>query len=467
MLRYFARANTLSSAVTSSISHKISSGISVDKLIHHVRTPLYRNAYALMISTGATSVLGLLYWIIAARYYPPDAVGLNAAVVSMLTFLAGVAQMPSMNAMLRYIPVAGSTTRRLVTWAYLFSMALAAGIGIIFLLSVSFWSPALNFLQQDPWLAVWFLLGVVSWCIFALQDNVLTGLRKAIYVPVENIPYAVGKIVLLILFATTITRYGILASWTFPLIVILIPVNYIIFRKLIPRHMQATKDQKFPFTLSQIVYYVGGNYVGALFLLAATRLLPVLVTNMAGASANAYFYLPWTIATSLKLIIANMTTSFTVEVVADNSKLRAYSYRFLVHTTGVLVLPVLLLLVSAPYVLTFSGKAYAAEGTQLLRLLALAALPNILTSLYLGIARVKQRVSGIIALQVALCVLTLGLSSLFLQRYGITGVGIAILVSEVIVALGVLVTGLRSILLKPLWLKLVGPSTPPLSGGQD
>jgi hypothetical protein len=210
--------------------------------------------------------------------------------------------------------------------------------------------------------------------------------------------------------------------------------------------MQATADQRLPFKFGQIAYYVAGNSVGALFMLAATRLLPVLVTNLAGTSANAYFYLPWTIAASFKLIIANMTTSFTVEVVADNTKLRAYSYRFLLHTTAVLVLPILLVLVAAPYVLTFSGKEYAAQGTQLPRLLTLASLPNIITSLYLGIASVRQRVSGIIILQLALCLLTLGLSTLFLGSYGITGVGIAILASEIIVALGVFVLGLRPIL---------------------
>jgi O-antigen/teichoic acid export membrane protein len=424
--------------------------VSVDKVIHHVRLPLYRNAYALMISTAATSGLGLLFWILAARYYPPDVVGLNAAVVSMLTFLAGFAQLPSMNAMLRYVPVAGASTQRLVLWAYIFSISLSVAIGGIFMLTIELWSPALAFLHQDFWMAAWFLVGVVTWCIFALQDNVLTGLRKAIYVPLENIPYAIAKIGLLILFAGGLSAYGILASWTFPLLLILVVVNYIIFSRLIPRHMQATAEQRLPVNLGQIAYYVIGNSVGALFMLAATRLLPVLVTNMAGSSANAYFYLPWTIATSFKLIIANMTTSFTVEVVADNSKLRSYSYRFLLHTTAMLILPILLLLVAAPYVLNFSGKEYAAQGTQLLRLLTLASLPNIITSLYLGIARVRQRVSGIIALQLALCVLTLGLSTLWLGCYGITGVGLAILVSEMVVAAGVLLFGLRPILITPL-----------------
>ena len=299
--------------------------LSVDKLLQHARLPLYRNAYALIISTVATSALGMVYWIVATRYYPPESVGINAAVISMMTFLAGVAQLPSMNAMLRYIPVAGLTTKRLVVWAYLFSTFVATAIGVLFLFTINLWSPTLAFLQQDLWLALWFVLGVVTWCIFALQDNVLTGMRQAIYVPLENVPYAIAKIVLLMLFATSLGAYGILASWTLPLIVILVPINYLIFKRLMPRHMEMTKEQRFPFSLAQIAYYVAGNSVGALFMLAATRLLPVLVANLAGASATAFFYLPWTIATSLKLIIANTTTSFTVEVAADPSKLRAHT----------------------------------------------------------------------------------------------------------------------------------------------
>lgn len=431
-------------------SNALANAVSVDKVVHHFRLPLYRNAYAMMISTAATSGLGLVYWILAARYYPPEVVGLNAALVSMLTFLAGFAQLPSMNAMMRYIPVAGASTQRLVFWTYIISIGLAVAIGGFFMLSIEIWSPALTVLRQDFGLGAWFLVGVVTWCIFALQDVVLIGLRESLYVPIENIPYAVVKIGLLVLFATGLSTYGILASWTFPLIPILIIVNYIIFRRLIPRHMQATAGQSFPFSLSQIAYYVVGNSVGALFMLAATRLLPVLVTNIAGNSATAYFYLPWTIATSFKLIIANMANSFTVEVVADNSKLRAYSYRFLLHTTALLIVPLLLLIIAAPYILTFSGKDYSVQGTQLLRLLTLASLPNIITSLYLGVARARQRVSGIIALQLALCVLTLGLSTLWLGSYGITGVGFAIFASEAIVAVGVLLFGLRPILFTPL-----------------
>ena len=50
----------------------------------HLRVPMYRDAYALILSSGATSVVGLVYWMLAARIYSPDAVGFNAAAISSL-----------------------------------------------------------------------------------------------------------------------------------------------------------------------------------------------------------------------------------------------------------------------------------------------------------------------------------------------------------------------------------------------
>jgi len=411
---------------------------------------MYRNAYALMFSSVVGAGLGMIYWILAARYYPPVIVGANAAAVSMLTFLAGVAQGPSMNAVLRFIPASGADTKRLVLWAYLFSALFAVLLGVGFLVSVNIWSPALTFLSQDSWLATWFLLGVVGWCIFALQDNVLTGLRETIYVPIENIPYAAVKIVVLVLLVYSFTSYGILASWTVPMLITLVPVNYLIFRVLIPRYVKERKDYRLTYSLRQIIYYTSGNYVAILFQSAVLRLFPVMVTGVAGNSAAAYFYLPWTIATSIRIIVANMSTSFTVELATDSQRLRTASFHFLVHTTAIILPPIIALMVVGPYVLRFSGAKYAEEGTLLLRLLALTALPNIVISLYVCIARVRQKVFDVVVSQFVLCVLTLSTGYVFLGMYGISGVGIAILLSESLVAIGLLATSLWPILGAPI-----------------
>ena len=58
--------------------------VALARLITHLRTPLYRNGYALVLSSATTSVLGMAYWFLAARTYTPDVVGLNAAAIAAM-----------------------------------------------------------------------------------------------------------------------------------------------------------------------------------------------------------------------------------------------------------------------------------------------------------------------------------------------------------------------------------------------
>src|SRR4051812_13598498 len=92
---------------------------SYQQLMMHLRTPLYRNGYALILSTGITSALGLLYWAVAAKFYQTENVGLNSAVISIMIFLSGISQINLQETMIRYIPIVGSQTRRMVIYTYL------------------------------------------------------------------------------------------------------------------------------------------------------------------------------------------------------------------------------------------------------------------------------------------------------------------------------------------------------------
>ncbi|MEA2503229.1 MAG: hypothetical protein QOG36_272, partial [Actinomycetota bacterium] len=72
------------------------------------RDPLLRNGYALIINVGATSVLGLLYWVLAARLYSPAEVGVGNAAISLMQLLAGIGgQLTFAAALARFIPRAG------------------------------------------------------------------------------------------------------------------------------------------------------------------------------------------------------------------------------------------------------------------------------------------------------------------------------------------------------------------------
>jgi O-antigen/teichoic acid export membrane protein len=403
--------------------------------VEHLRTPLFRNGYALIASTGITSVLGLLYWAIAARFYGTEAVGLNSMAISVMIFMSGIAQINLQETMIRFIPQAGKKTLRLVVSAYALVIGLSIITGIVFCLGVALWSPALAFLISSPDTILWFTCAIIFWSLFVVEDSVLVGLRQALWIPLENAIFSVLKIGLLILLAAALPQTGIFMSWTVAVAVIIVPINFLIFRRLIPNHTATAHPTTTPIRMRQLSKYIAGNYVAALLSNMASALLPLIITQMAGAEANAHFYLAWIVAGALQIITANMATSLTVEAATNSANLAEYRRRALSGIARLLVPLVVLVIVFAPLILRLMGPSYLAEGTLLLQLLAVAAIPNLYTMLYIGLARVQNRIAGIIAVYGANALFVLGLSTLLLPSLGISGVGFAWVISQTVIAL--------------------------------
>jgi O-antigen/teichoic acid export membrane protein len=423
-----------------------SAGTYLGRLVDHVRTPLYGGAYALILSSGTTSVLGMVYWTLAARLYEPSSVGVNAAVISSMTFLSYLAQLNMSGALSRFVPTAGSTTRRLITSAYLAAGALSAVAALIFLAGVQRWAPEATGLVGSSPIAAWFVVGTVAWSIFALQDGVLTGLRQTIWVPISNTVFAISKIALLVMFATGALEYGIFASWTIPAAVLLIPVNALIFLRFVPRHVAVRSTRAVEAGTRQMVRYLVGDYIGSLLVNASVALLPLIVLATLGADASAYFYIGWTIAYSLQLMSLNIATSLMVEGAARRETLEFDSRRALVLLIRIQVPLVLVVFVFAGVILRLFGVQYQTESEGLLRLLTLAVLPHGINAIYLSVARVRRQVGRVMVVQGALAGLSISLSLLLLGPLGILGVGVGWLVAQSLVALVLLIVGLG-----PIW----------------
>jgi O-antigen/teichoic acid export membrane protein len=428
------------------------------QLAEHLSTPLYRNAYLLTISSGGSAALGLVFWSLAARYYPPEVVGLDSALLAAMLLLAGIATFSLNNVLIRFIQPAGRQASRLIALAYAISVTASVPVSLIFLAGAAAWLPGLRIVDTSLVWTIAFTASVAAWCMFALQDFALTGLRQAQWIPIENILFGLLKIGLLIVFARYLTQFGIFAAWNIPVLISLAPINYIIFWRLIPQHAAATGGQGEPLVPRQIVSYAAGNYLGTLFGLAANNLLPILVASVAGTATNAYFFVPWTIVTGLQLWALNMTTSLTVEAALEPRRLAAYLRRVVIQMLRLLLPAAAVIFLAAPLLLRLFGPDYSAHGTQLLRWLALSAIPNAIVVLGLSLARVENRSRMVALIQGMLSGLGLGLSAILLPRLGLAGVGLAWLASQSLVAL--LVAGT---LLRP-WLRTWRAATAPLDG---
>src|SRR4051812_21932281 len=102
------------------------------RLSEHIRAPLYREGYALVMSAGLASVLGFAYWIVAARTYSDEVVGKNSVVISTMLLISAIAQLNLAGVLVRFVPGAGKLTLRLVGWSYTTSLIATALIAPIF-----------------------------------------------------------------------------------------------------------------------------------------------------------------------------------------------------------------------------------------------------------------------------------------------------------------------------------------------
>lgn len=417
-----------------------------DRTRTHMADPLFRNGYALMVNTAATGGLGVLYWLLAARSYDDADVGRGSATISAMMLLSGFTALNVTGMLTRFLPEAGRGTASLVRHTYLVSSLAAAAVAGLFLLTLGAWGSSSYAHLGGLTTGSWFTAAVVAWGIFTLQDGVLTGLRSAVWVPIKNTFFGVAKLALLVAFAATFPRDGVFLSWMIPVAVALLPINALIFGRLVPVHVRRSRPRADPPSLRRIGRFLAGDYIGAASVLATMHLVPVVVAARVEPATFAYFYIAWTIGGVVDLLAVNMAMSLTVEGAFDGERLAGRCRAALRRTLRILVPVALAMVALAPFGLAVLGTGYAEEGTRLLRLLALAALPRVLTELYLGALRVQSRTNLLAAVQVVRGVLVLGLALALTGAVGIAGAALAMLVGQLAVAVLVL-PGLRRILL--------------------
>ena len=150
---------------------------------------------ALLVNTGLTAVLGFGYWLIAARLFSTNDVGIAGALVAATTLFAGLGQLKISSGMSDgFLPTAEGKSRRLVLLAYAYAASVSASLAAISLVGIRIFA-------SPSWLCVstqsnstGFVLAVAATAIFTIQDSVLIGLRRAVWVPVENGTFGVAKI---------------------------------------------------------------------------------------------------------------------------------------------------------------------------------------------------------------------------------------------------------------------------------
>ena len=389
---------------------------------------LVQNAAALMISSAGTAVLGLAFWVIAAHITSAKFIGRASAEIAAMTLLATLAQLSFGPIFERFLPIAGTRTRNFVKRAYALCLAVALIAAVVYL-SVGFGH---NFIPPSFGARALFVVAVVLWTIFVLQDWVLTSLRAARWVPVENILFALAKLALLPALLAVTAIQGIFLAWSLPVIAAVGAVTWYLFRKCIPRHEASSPSSENLPSIREIILLAivravrhRGSHCLVVVANRADRdtapgscnrgpLLPdqhlsrTAWPYFSGAS-NLHF---WSrLHRSRTCCAKNANTAIRVAIV-------------------VLVPSIAIGVIFAPEILRLFGATYAADGTTLLRMLLLSLPGTAVTAFYAAFAWLDKRGLVVGGTRILTAVIYFGLLFLFIGHFGILSIGIASLVTS-------------------------------------
>jgi O-antigen/teichoic acid export membrane protein len=274
---------------------------------------------------------------------------------------------------------------------------------------------------------VLFIAAVVLWTIFALQDSVLIGLRASPIVAVENIAYSFAKLALLPAFVILSASQGIFVASTAPLIPTVAAVTWYLFRKRIPDHMAVDGPAETLPSTRELIVLAGAQYTALLSGVFLPSLFSIIVIERLGPVANAHFFLPNMIVTSLGIFAWSISRSFLVEASHEPSELRRHANSAIRALLIVLLPSIVLGCIFAPQFLGLFGPSYAAHGTALLRMLLVSLFGTAVMVFYSTFAWLDKRVWWMTARNLAGSLVQLMVVILLIGHFGIDSIGIAAL----------------------------------------
>ena len=402
--------------------------------------PLYSNALYLMIANATSALGGFIFWVIAARSYSAETVGQASAAIAAIGLLASFAILGLGYGLIRFLPHAGEKTNSLLNSSFTINGFTSLIASFIFLGGLSFWSPALAFLRQDPVFFAAFVFFTIALTLKATASGALIAKRRSGFYLVTGAIFNVVRLPSIFLLSGIFHFFGIFGSWGISLWVAVL-FNIFLFLPMIQ------KDYRPRLAISRevkrIIRYSAGNYIADLLRVAPSSILPIMVINLLGAEHTAFLYIAFALVGIVNMIAESTSLSLFAEGSHEEEKLEFNVRRSLKMVFLILIPAIILVWIFADKLLLAFGNSYSESATTLLRILTLSTIPFAINTVYLYIMRVEKKLAMLIVMTAFLAVTTLALSYVLIPEMGITGTGIAWVISQGIVAVVITVSFIK------------------------
>src|SRR3989344_962744 len=386
---------------------------------------LYGNSIYLMLSTAIMAFFGFFFWIINARLFTPEQVGIATTLISVMTLISSFSLLGLGNGLIRYLPTSERKNKKINT-AFTFVGLTSIVITIIYLLFIKIISPSLLFVRENVFFSLLFIIFIALTSLANLSENIFIAYRSSLYVLLKNTLFSIIKIVLPI-FLISLGAYGIFASVGIATAIsFLLSVGFLVrkFNYLIKLIVDTDVVKRiFKFSLGN---YVAG-FIGGLPAMA----LPILITNSIGAKFSAYFYMDMMIVNFLYIIPMATSQSLFAEGSYGVMELQTHLKKAIKIVSLILIPAIILTLSLGKYILLAFGKSYSNEGVILLQLLTVSVIFNSINYIIGSIFRIKNMVKELVILSFVNSFFMLFLYTLFI-KYDLFGVGIVWMLGQVI-----------------------------------
>jgi O-antigen/teichoic acid export membrane protein len=359
-----------------------------------VNNRIVRQFIALAIGQVAGTGLGYLFWVLSAREFKTDQVGIAAAAINTFGTIGTISLLGFGTFLIRELP-AQDAPRRLYLVRACIACVGAAGavISVLVWLAAPLTGHALRDALDDPRIVPVFLLGAVATAVALLLDQASLGLDRSRAQAVRNtIAAALRFPIVFGLMLTGVREAWVLViAWVLPLAA----SDVVLFRTLpLARSARSAADHVAALVRTHAREAMR-NHVLNMCIVAGPLLLPVVAALTLHARQNAEFTMAWLMATFVflapYLLAISLFAATASQGLAEFTRNARRTLPAGLALSATLILAAWLL---GPWALHIMGKDYAAHSARLLDVLALAGLWAVVRDHLVARARVTGRLGA-------------------------------------------------------------------------
>lgn len=396
---------------------------------NHLKDPLYKNSLYILLTMVTSGLCGFLFWIIAAKLYSQEDVGISTALISAMSLITVLSTLGFDQSIIRFFPD-GNKLKILTTSTIVITIATLI-FGVIFVAGINIWSSKLAIVQ---YILFPFFISIVAFSLTQPTSQVFIALRQSKYYFYQNIFLALRVVLIFIPF---LGKLGIFLSFGISSVIAIIFSFYFIYKfKLdkIKHESYLSIDWSY---IKESFRFSMGNYFFVILFTIPGYILPIMVLNVLGSEQTAYYYIAYTLGSVPFMISAAFGTSLFVEG-SHGESLRKNTLKSSFAIFLVLTPITLVMYLFGGYFLGLIGTSYV-NGTNLLKVIVVSSFFYSICMIFFSIRRVQKKMGDLIVISGIIFLLLIGLSYPLMIKFGIIGVGYAWLISYFVASVIILI----------------------------